>query len=45
MTDEELKLIQDRYSCYPDNINKNTAVYHVRQLLEEVERLKSKIDN
>jgi hypothetical protein len=42
MTDDDVKAIKDRYSHYPENLNKNTAVYHVRQLLAEVERLREK---
>jgi uncharacterized small protein (DUF1192 family) len=42
----DLDLITQRYSHYSetDKLNKNTAVYHVRILVEEVNRLKAELD-
>jgi hypothetical protein len=41
-TDEDVQAIREKYEYYGEdkNINKNTAVYHIRQLLKEVERLR-----
>jgi len=42
VTNEELEKISQKYAYYSqtDKLDKNTAVYHVRVLLAEVERLK-----
>ncbi len=41
-TDVDVRDIRAKYAHYGEdkNINKNTAVYHIRQLLAEVERLR-----
>ena len=41
-TDQDVLDTRKKYEHYgPDkNINQNTAVYHIRQLLNEVERLR-----
>ena len=44
ITDEVLQKIREKYSHYPEDkkLNKNTAVYHIRLLLGEVEQLREK---
>lgn len=41
-TDDDVRAIRAKYAYYGEdkNINKNTAIYHIRQLLNEVERLR-----
>lgn len=41
-TDDDVRAIREKYAYYGEdkNVNKNTAVYHIRQLLLEVERLR-----
>jgi hypothetical protein len=41
-TDDDVRAIREKYARYGEdkNINKNTSVYHIRQLLAEVERLR-----
>lgn len=41
--DEFVETIRKRYAHYgpTEKLNKNTSVYHIRKLLEEIKRLES----
>jgi hypothetical protein len=43
----DIEYIQQRYEHYSATakLDKNTAVYHVRILLEEIEKLKKELDS
>jgi len=36
----DIEAIRKKYSHYPETLNKNTAVFHIRELLKEIDRLK-----
>jgi len=47
LSEEQLLQIRDRYAHYDDTekLKPNTAVLHIRLLLEEIERLKQEFDD
>jgi hypothetical protein len=39
LSKEEIDAVEKKYAHYPASLNKNTAVYHIRELLKHIKEL------